>query len=35
LIGICSGYQAGKGYYTHIDEIRASCHRFVPTWNVP
>jgi S1-C subfamily serine protease len=35
LIGICSGYQAGKGYYTHIDEIRASCHRFAPTWPVP
>jgi len=23
LIGICSGTQEGKGYYTHVDEIRA------------
>lgn len=35
LIGVCSGYQAGKGYYTHIDEIRASCRRLVPSWQVP
>jgi S1-C subfamily serine protease len=23
LIGLCSGAQEGKGYYTHVDEIRA------------
>lgn len=35
LLGICSGYQAGKGYYTHIDEIRAAWKRFIPGWPVP
>lgn len=35
LIGICSGYQAGKGYYTHIDEIRAAWKRHLPSWPIP
>ena len=35
LLGICSGYQAGKGYYTHIDEIRAAWKRALAGWPVP
>ena len=35
LLGICSGYQAGKGYYTHIDEIRASWKRSLTGWPIP
>jgi len=35
LIGICRGYQAGKGYYTHIDEIHAAWKRHLPSWPIP
>jgi S1-C subfamily serine protease len=32
LIGLCSGTQEGKGYYTHVDEIRALLKKKSQGW---